>query len=380
MQCSAVSTLLHRTPAISAARMRALCLAVVWCHFAAHAARHERAPRANPAPQEASRQAHHPEAPHETPASVPAAVGATGHASAPTAGSGCVDVASWKDLDGNSCADYESEGWCDASYFQPGFESKGSNQHPGPAEQCCACGRGRGGCLQAKIDQYCLQAGAGVVARKNGLAWNCYGAVGIAQGDEACVDISGRYTRCSVGLNPSSDAGTHGDRIGTMLREGCLSKAEQERRKREKEEAKHTREAAISRGEISGSCMQDAMDELCESEIPGSFSRRYWSQFVCCSKTRPPTEAEGEEDYACVDQNGYFVLCAPCDTSIPSNYVDRTEQLHAVLRNGCRAPKKLVHSPAAAAAASGRSRTHGAGELARLRAPSCARCSLPAPS
>ncbi|KAG8466338.1 hypothetical protein KFE25_002094 [Diacronema lutheri] len=330
--------------------MRALCVALL-APIAAGA--HEGRRQAERAPTPAAMPTAVP-VPAPVPAPAPVALPTTaprpsevGAASA--SGIGCVDVAGWRDADGNGCAEYTAEGWCEGAYFRPGFESKANaaNDVPGPEKQCCACGRGRGGCLQARIDQYCLASGGGAVARKDGLAWNCYASVGQLQREDACVDISGRYTRCAVGLGASADAGTHGDRIGHILREGCISKEEQERLKRDKEEAKHRRDAAVSRGEILGSCMQDAMDAICDEAIPGSLSRRFWSQFVCCSQLRPPSASEGEESYACVDQNGYFVLCAPCDTSNAANFVDHSEQLRSVMRNGCRAPKLAADSTAA---------------------------------
>lgn len=275
----------------------------------------------------------------------------------------CADNAEWRDLDGNGCGNYTAEGWCEGSYFRPGFESKAARgPAPGPAEQCCACGKMRGGCLQARLDQHCLQSGAGAYARKNALVWNCFGGVGHAQRDDACVNAYGRFTRCAIGVSPSADAGAHADALGSILRQGCLSSLELERRKRERAEAKRAREAAVARGEMSGSCMQDAMDQLCDAAVRGSVSRRSGSQFLCCSKTRQPTPVEGEEaSYACVDQNGFFAPCAPCDTSDPARYRDQSEQLHAVMRHGCRAPK-LVGEPSARPA---RSRARSAGERER---------------
>jgi len=285
---------------------------------------------------------------------------------------GCVDDVVWADAEGRSCADYAADGWCSGAYFAPGFETKASTDmtEPGPEAKCCACGKGRGGCLQSRIDQYCLSVlpGADVVARKDALVWNCYAAEGEVQGS-ACVDVSGRYSHCRVGKGPSLNSGQHSEAIGAILREGCISRQEQERLKKEREEVKRKQEQAVHSGEITGSCIQEAMNGVCQGEIPGSVSRRFYTQFICCRKTRPSEPGDGEQSYECVDQNGYFVPCAPCDTSDPQNYEDRSDALRTVMRNGCREPKLLKPPKLATeegARGSGAGHVRGAGLLATV--------------
>lgn len=265
---------------------------------------------------------------------------------------GCEDNSAWKDIDGNGCDVYVSEGWCVGSYFAPGSEDKAdANSKPGPEDSCCACGRGRGGCLQARIDQYCMEQGAGVVARKAHLVWNCYAYVG-TRSRRQCVNTGGWDEDCAEGLSAADEPVKHNDAIHALLREGCVSKKEHEERKHEREAAKREEHKAKESGEVYGSCMQEAMDALCSEEFaPGAVSRRAYAQYYCCTKTVDPAEATPEQSLACVDKNGYFVECAPCDTSDETSFAIMSKQLRAVMWNGCRS--KLSALPSARAAALG---------------------------
>mmetsp|Transcript_12705 Transcript_12705/g.38299 ORF Transcript_12705/g.38299 Transcript_12705/m.38299 type:complete len:489 (+) Transcript_12705:1962-3428(+) len=278
-----------------------------------------------------------PPSPHPPPPPAPTMNGLTAARSV-----GCEDVPNWTDLDGNTCGEYQANGWCRGSYLMPGFESKNEdNERHGPVSSCCECGKGRGGCLQARLDQYCIESGAGVAARKVGMNWNCYGALG-SRKRLHCVGTSGWSESCVEGLEPAVQGSTHDDAIHERLREGCISKEEQDRRKAQRtaDRRNHQQQGSEHHFERSyGSCMQQAMDEVCSTTFaPGAVSRRYWSNYLCCSKTLPEG-GDGEEALGCVDEAGYFVACPPCDMSDAGNYLDMSTELRRVMWNGCRSSR-----------------------------------------
>lgn len=275
---------------------------------------------------------------------------------APAVDTSCEDDAAYRDADGFSCKDYEHKGWCSASYFLPGFEGKGEGSSPGPGGSCCACGKGRGGCLQARIDQYCITNRVGVAARKQNLHWNCYASLGALKAVQ-CVDAKGLDGECLAGVGPAADPTHHDDQIRALLREGCVSKAEQERRKAARVAAKHEEAKAHAKGEVLGSCIQEAMDKTCSDAFqPGAVSRRLGAQYVCCSKTLQVQE-DDEQALACVDANGYFTECSACDTSDASTFKDMSKDLRQIMWQGCREAKskgklRMDEMPAAAPDAS----------------------------
>jgi hypothetical protein len=173
----------------------------------------------------------------------------------------------------------------------------------------------------------------GVVARKVELFWNCYESIGTAEA-AACVGVSGWYQRCRVGVGGAAAGGLHHERISAVLREGCVSKAEQARLRQAREQSRASRDSALARGEAPGSCMQAAMDALCDAQFAaGAVARRDFSQYLCCVRT-VGAAAAGEQSLGCVDENGFFTDCAPCDRS--AGFRDFSDQLRAVQRHGCQ--------------------------------------------
>ena len=56
----------------------------------------------------------------------------------------CVDTPNWEDGHGYNCVDYKRD-YCDNGMANPGNKSILSSSYNYPHENCCACGKGRGG-------------------------------------------------------------------------------------------------------------------------------------------------------------------------------------------------------------------------------------------